>query len=99
MSDSSNFPAPVVAEAPPKDKWEREHLAFLRLLPQLLQTHAGKYVAVHDEQVVDSGDDKVALALRVYDRFGYQPIHVGLVSERPEVVRIPYRRPLYGRGS
>jgi hypothetical protein len=68
---------------PPKTKWEREHRAFQLKLPDLLKTHRGKYVAVHDGKVVDSGDDKVALALRAYGTFGYVPIYVGLVAERP----------------
>ncbi len=70
----------------PRTKWEREYQAFLRLLPQLLETHRGKYVAVHDEQVVDSGDDSLSVALRVLARVGNVDIHVGLVTEEPERV-------------
>src|SRR5262249_22792908 len=60
MSQPETLPAPVI-DRPPRHKWEREYRAFLRLLPELLKTHRGKYVAVHEEQVVDSGDDEVAL--------------------------------------
>ena len=78
---------------PPADKWEREYLAFRRFLPALFATYRGKYVAVHDEQVVASGDDKVALALSVYAQYGYVPIYIGLVSDAPiERVRIPHYR-------
>jgi hypothetical protein len=38
-------------------------------------------VAIHDEQVVDCGDDKVALALRVLNKIGNVDIHVGFVSD------------------
>lgn len=31
-------------------KFERERRAFFRLLPALLGTHRGQYVAVHDER-------------------------------------------------
>jgi hypothetical protein len=94
MSDPITLPGLILTiPTPPADKWEREFRAFQRLLPDLLSTHRGKYVAVHDERVVDSGDDKVALALSVYGRFGYVPIYVGLVSESPiERVRIPHYR-------
>ncbi len=81
------LPAPVV-ELPvaPRTVWEREYQAFRRLLPALLRTHGGQYVAIHGEQVVDSGDDRLALALRVLHKVGNVPIHVGRVSEEPEPV-------------
>src|SRR5262249_11312531 len=89
MSKPETLPAPVI-DVPPRNKWEREYRAFLRLLPELLKTHRGKYVAVHEERVVDSGDDEIALTMRVYAKHGYVPIHVDLVSERPVSVCIPH---------
>src|SRR5438876_3437523 len=81
------LPAPVIdMAAPPHTKWEREYEAFQRLLPELLATHRGQYVAIHDGQVVDSGDDKLALALRVLAKVGNVAIHVGLVTEELEPV-------------
>jgi len=54
---------------------------------------------VHNEQVVDSGDDKVALALRVLVKVGNVPVHVGRVSEKPEpMARSGVRRELSVRG-
>jgi len=67
-------------------KWRREYQAFQRLLPQLLTTDKGRYVAIHEEQVVDRGDDKLVLALRVLTRLGNVAIHVGLVAEGTEPV-------------
>jgi hypothetical protein len=94
MNKPEILPAPVLnLPPPPRDKWEEEYHAFIRLLPELLETHRGKYVAIHEGHVVDSGDDKIALAMRAYDRFGYIPIYVGLVAERPlRPVRIPSPR-------
>ena len=66
----------------PLAKGKREYAAFLRLLPTLLPEYKGKYVAVHDEQVIDSDVDDIALVQRVHARIGYVPIHVGLVSEQ-----------------
>jgi len=57
-----------------------------------MRTHKGKYVAIHEERVVDFGDDKIALALRVYAKFGYVPIYVSEVTEQPRIVRIPSPR-------
>lgn len=84
MSEVVTYPAVQIEwPPPPRNKWEREYRAFLAMLPELLKTHRGKYVAVHEGQVVGSGDDKVALALRAYEKHGYVPIYVGLVAERP----------------
>jgi hypothetical protein len=90
MSQVETFPAPDLAPPPPPTKWERERQAFFRLLPQLLQTHRGKYVAVNDEQVVATGDAVIPVALCTYAKFGYQAIYVGLVAEEPRrVERFP----------
>ena len=87
MSEPITLPAPAVDPiTPPRSKWEREYEAFRRLLPQLLATHRGRYVAIHDGQVVGDGDDRLALALQVLAEVGNVPIHVGLVSEEPEPV-------------
>jgi hypothetical protein len=90
VSEPITYPAPVLDLAPPPSKWEREYRAFLRLLPQLLQTHRGKYVALHEGQLVDSGEDEIALASRVWAKYGYVPIHVDLVTEQPPpLARMP----------
>ena len=87
MSEPITFPAPII-DLPvlPVSKWHQEHQAFRRLLPQLLATHRGQYVAIHGGQVVDSGEDKLALALRILRKVGNVAIHVGLVTEEPEPI-------------
>ena len=70
----------------PRSKWEREYRAFLGLLPQLLLTQHGKYVAVHEERVIDSDTDEMSLIMRVLARLGNVDIHVGLVTDQPEPV-------------
>jgi len=47
---------------------------------QLLPRYEGKYVAVLNGQVVDSDTDERALVQRVYQKFGYQPLYVQLVT-------------------
>lgn len=84
MSETITLPAPTInVSVPLTSKWEREHAAFRRMLPQLLATHRGTFVAIHGEQVVDSGADKLALALRVLAKVGNTAIHVGLVTDEP----------------
>jgi hypothetical protein len=67
-------------------KFDREKRAFLRLLPALRVTHSGQYVAIHDEQVVDSGPDQAEVALRVLRRIGSVEIYVHFVGDEPQPV-------------
>ncbi|MBI1830118.1 MAG: hypothetical protein HYR84_01550, partial [Planctomycetes bacterium] len=51
MTKTITLPPPVVNMGTPLiSKWQRERAAFERLLPQLLATHLGKFVAIHGEQ-------------------------------------------------
>ncbi len=99
MSEIETLPAPLIQ--PPsgsEGKWEREHRDFLRLRASLLDTHLGKYVAVHEGKVVESGDDQISVALRAYAKCGYVPLYVGLVSDSPgPLLRVP--SPRVGTGS
>jgi hypothetical protein len=93
MSETMTSPIfNVSVPVPALSKGEREYRAFLHILPGLLSTHRGKYVAVHEGQVVDSDADDIILIRRVHARIGYVPICVGLVSEERQVARIPHYR-------
>lgn len=82
--------APYPPPVPEHPKLRQEHEALVRLWPELLKTHNGQYVAIHDGQVVESGPDGIAVALRAYKRFGYIPIYVHLVTDQPQpIARIP----------
>ena len=90
MSEPTTVPAMTVElTAPPQTKWEREYRAFKQQLPELLKTHRGNYVAFHEGRLVDSGDDELALASRVWAEYSYHPIHIGRVTELPPLVRMP----------
>ena len=79
--------------------WENEQRAFLRLLPTLLASHQGQYVAVHHGRVIAEGPDQIEVAKQAYARAGYVPIYVGLVTnEPPRPVRISLPRLLPGPG-
>jgi hypothetical protein len=93
MNEVQVFPAPVLPATFVADsKWERERLAFLRLKPAMMQSHANLYVAIHEERAVDSDADPTQLGMRVYAKYGYIPIFVGLVSGEQSVARIPSPR-------
>src|SRR5258705_74772 len=89
MSQLDTLPAPILPTIP-EDKWQQEKRAFHQLLPSLLKSHKGLYVAIHESQVVESGSDKLDVGGRAYARFGYVPIFVTLVTDLPLVpVRMP----------
>ncbi|MBC7815395.1 MAG: hypothetical protein IAG10_00685 [Planctomycetaceae bacterium] len=94
MNIIETLPAPDVS--PPivsDERWFRERSAFLKLLPSLLTTSAGEFVAIHNERVVAKGDDKIRVARQAYAQCGYVPIYVGhVVDEPPPLVRIPTPR-------
>ncbi len=94
MDQSDVLPAPeLISPQPTNSKWQRERRAFLQMLPQLLQTHRGKYVAVHEGKVVAAGDDQIVVANQAFATHGYVSMHVGLVIDEPRrVFRSPSAR-------
>ena len=70
------------------DKFQRERLAFHRLLPELLKTHHGKVVAIHDEKVLVVGDESVPVAMEAYKLVGYVALFVQRVLETQPVYRL-----------
>ena len=96
MASIETLPAPELSERD-DDKWRREQRAFRHLLPELLRTHPGLFVAIHEGRVVESGEDKLDVARRAYERFGYIPMFISQVVAGPSpAVRIPSPRRLNG---
>jgi hypothetical protein len=69
-------------------KFNREWFAFYEMLPELLKTHRGQYVAIHEGRVVASGANRLQVGDEAQRQFGDVSILVQLVSERPEVRHI-----------
>src|SRR5205823_1878771 len=90
MESAEILAAPNVESSLEKSKWERERRSFFDLRPMLVEKFGDKYVVIHEGQVVDSGDEKIALALRAYARFGQVSVYIGNPKEtsRPPV-RVP----------
>lgn len=78
------------------DSWRQEQLqrlepnrtAFQRLLPELLKTHKTQFVAIYEEEVVDSDPDRAALVQRTRAQ-GYRPIYIQKVTQEPRIVEFP----------
>ena len=94
MAPTDILPAPVINPPQPADeKWHREKQAFLKMLPDLIRSHRGKFVAVHNGQVVETADDPVTVGHNAYQKHGYVPIFIGHVDDRPlPPVRFPSPR-------
>jgi hypothetical protein len=67
---------------------EKERAAFVRLKDQLLRTYRGKFVAILNGEVVDVDEDDRILTRRVYAEYGYVPIYIDRVVEKPLVRQI-----------
>ena len=67
---------------------EKERAAFVRLKDQLLRTHRGKFVAILNGEVVGVDEDDRTLTRRVYAEYGYVPVYIDRVVEKPPVRRI-----------
>jgi hypothetical protein len=87
------------------DAWQTDHLpnpmpvqflkdraAFQEMLPTLLKTHNGKWVAIFKGELVDSAENISELSKRVYAHWGYQAIYMDEVRAEPRVYRIPSPR-------
>lgn len=100
MSDTDIYPAPEVDFFNPSDdKLDTERRAFQEMRESLMTDYLGKYVAIHNGQIVGVGDDKLQVASRAYDDVGYVPIYVGHVTTEQSipVVRMPSPRLLRNR--
>ena len=77
-----------VAPAAPSTAFERERAAFHRILPELLNSHRGEWVAIVEEQAVEFGPDFSSVIRRVRERFGQRPVYVQEILEKPRVYKI-----------
>jgi|SRR4051794_35262038 hypothetical protein len=76
------LPIPV-SGSPSGMKYDREYAAFRRMLPALMQTNLGQYVAIHEERVITSGANRLQVVNEALAKVGNVAIHVGLVGSEP----------------
>lgn len=70
---------------------EREHLAFQRMLPELLKQYAGQIVAIHNGQVVEVGQDQIEVWERAREKLPGAPVYVQVVQP-PKTYKMPHRK-------
>jgi hypothetical protein len=76
----------------PSAGFSQERAAFERMLPQLVQTHPGRVVAIYGGEVVEVGDDVGEVLANVHARYGYVPCYVGRVELPGRVYKLPHRK-------
>lgn len=79
-------------QSPQMAAFAQERAAFERMLPQLLQDHLGKVVAIYQGKVVEIGDEIGPTLEKVHTRYGYVPCYVGRVEAAPRVYKFPHRK-------
>jgi len=62
---------------------EQEEAAFIEMHAMLCQKYMGEYVAIHGTEMVDHDADLESLTLRMYERFGDQPVWIAPVHQQP----------------
>ncbi len=75
----------------------REEAAFRRLHPSLYKEYAGKYVAIHNEQLIDHDLDQVLLYRRMRQQHPGEFVWIAPVKESPDEVLI-FRSPRFQNG-
>ncbi len=63
-------------------------MTFQGLLPDLLKTHRGRFVAIHDGRVIDTDEDESALARRTIGLPG-EPVYIQEVRAEARVYDLP----------
>ncbi|MEX2395226.1 MAG: hypothetical protein WD826_12190 [Actinomycetota bacterium] len=66
----------------------RDMAWYERELERLLERHAGRHLAIVDEEVVDEDTDLEALAARVSDRYGARSVFMPFCSSEPRVIDV-----------
>lgn len=84
LSDALLQAYPAVHVHPQREKMLAERAAFERQLGELLTRYEGQYVAIHNGEVIDHAQDKLALALRVKAEYPEEGVLIKLVTAEPD---------------
>jgi uncharacterized protein YfaT (DUF1175 family) len=74
-------------------KMQAETAAFEQMHDQLIQNFLGKYVAIHNGQLVDHDPELTHLRSRIRQRFGRMPILLRQVTSERDLRELKFRSP------
>ena len=81
-------PAPKPLAEPVDAEFEKQWAALQRMMPELLQTHAGQWVAIVNEKLVASGPVWATVFEDVFNRLGDVPMCIHEVRRKPRVYKM-----------
>jgi murein tripeptide amidase MpaA len=81
----------LTTKRPEENQFLQNERFFLQIKRTLLKSskYCGKFVAVYDGKIVSFDENRVKLAIRVYNSLGYVPIYIGKVEREKETVELP----------
>jgi hypothetical protein len=87
ITTSNVYPDPKALEY-----MEHQAQLFDRMRPELLKHYQGTYVWFEDGEVLDTDEDRAALAIRAYSQMGLRPLLIKKVCpEDPQpIIRTPF---------
>ena len=62
---------------------------FYYFFSKLSSRYCGKFVAVYNGKIVSHNENRVKLALKVYNNLGYVPVYIGKVESGKETAELP----------
>ncbi|RLT44921.1 MAG: hypothetical protein DWI57_02090 [Chloroflexi bacterium] len=71
---------------------EREHTAFQKMLPELLQQYPGQVVAIHKGEVIAVGDQRMDVWQQARQQVNGAPVYVQRVEFPPRIYKMPSRK-------
>jgi len=71
---------------------EREHAAFQKMLPELLQQYPGRVVAIYQGQVIVVGDQRMDVWQQARQQVNGAPVYVQTVESSPRIYKLPSRK-------
>ena len=69
-------------------EFEKQWQVLQAMMPQLLKTHLGQWVAIVDQQMVSAGATWESVLNDVLARFGNMPMCIHEVLEKPRIYKI-----------
>lgn len=76
-----------------QQKFDQECDSYEKNHPQIVEQYLGRYVAIHQGEVIDADEDGTVLSRRVRQKFGHVPIAIIRVQETTEWPVLRIRRP------